>query len=64
MVVFVAIASAAYEKVCMLYNISALQSQIASIQNFENDEGLKVAVKYFQVEIACSLFDFPYIIRH
>ncbi|XP_076437173.1 programmed cell death 6-interacting protein-like isoform X2 [Babylonia areolata] len=43
-----AIASAAYEKVCMLFNIAALQSQIASIQNFENDEGLKSAVKYFQ----------------
>nr|KAG5695062.1 hypothetical protein BaRGS_032555 [Batillaria attramentaria] len=43
-----AIASAAYEKVCMLFNIAALQSQIASIQNFESDEGLKAAVKYFQ----------------
>ncbi|XP_025081539.1 programmed cell death 6-interacting protein-like isoform X2 [Pomacea canaliculata] len=43
-----AIASGAYEKVCMLFNIAALQSQIASVQNFENDEGLKLAVKYFQ----------------
>ncbi|KAK7092226.1 programmed cell death 6-interacting protein-like isoform X2 [Littorina saxatilis] len=43
-----AIASAAYEKVCMLFNIAALQSQIGSIQNFESDEGLKTAVKLFQ----------------
>lgn len=44
-----AIASAAYERVCMLFNIAALQSQIGSIQNFDSDEGLKAAVKYFQV---------------
>lgn len=44
-----AIASGAYEKVCVLFNIAALQSQIASAQNHENNEGLKLTVKLFQV---------------
>ncbi|CAG5134687.1 unnamed protein product, partial [Candidula unifasciata] len=43
-----AIASAAYEKVCVLFNIAALQSQIAAVQNHENNEGLKLTVKLFQ----------------
>ncbi|XP_012936236.1 programmed cell death 6-interacting protein [Aplysia californica] len=49
-----AIASAAYEKVCVLYNIAALQSQIAAIQNHDNNEGLKLTVKLFQQ--ACGIF--------
>lgn len=33
----------------MLFNIGALQSQIAKAQNFDSDEGLKAAAKHFQV---------------
>ncbi|BFZ22519.1 hypothetical protein BsWGS_25558 [Bradybaena similaris] len=49
-----AIASGAYEKVCVLFNIAALQSQIASAQNHENNEGLKLTVKLFQQ--ACGIY--------
>ena len=50
-VLLIAIASGSYEKVCMLFNIAALQTQIAEVQNHENDEGLKTSAKYFQVII-------------
>lgn len=33
----------------MLFNVAALASQIASEQNLDNDEGLKIAAKYYQV---------------
>ncbi|KAL4229283.1 Rhophilin [Mactra antiquata] len=43
-----AIASGAYEKVCLIFNIGALMSQIAEVQNHESDEGLKTSAKYLQ----------------
>ncbi|RUS90047.1 hypothetical protein EGW08_002160 [Elysia chlorotica] len=49
-----AIASGAYEKVCMLFNIASLQSQIAAIQNHESNDGMKLTVKFFQQ--ACGIY--------
>lgn len=46
---FPAECSATYERCCVLFNIGALQSQIAKSQNFDSDEGLKAAAKHFQV---------------
>lgn len=40
-----------YEKICILFNIGAMQSQVACshISDTKNDEGLKLAAKYFQM---------------
>lgn len=37
-----------FEKICVLFNIAALESQIAANQNMESDDGLKVAATDFQ----------------
>ncbi|XP_051991917.1 programmed cell death 6-interacting protein isoform X2 [Xyrauchen texanus] len=44
-----ALASLGYEKTCVLFNVGALASQIASEQNLDNDEGLKSAAKFYQL---------------
>ncbi|XP_076865047.1 programmed cell death 6-interacting protein isoform X2 [Brachyhypopomus gauderio] len=44
-----ALASVGYEKTCVLFNIGALASQIASEQNLDNDEGLKASAKFYQL---------------
>lgn len=40
--------SIAYEKVCVLFNIAALQSSVAATQCMDSDDGLKSAAKLFQ----------------
>lgn len=47
---FIALASLGYMKraVCCS-NCAALASQIAAEQNLDNDEGLKIAAKHYQV---------------
>lgn len=44
----VALSSIAFEKVCVLFNIAALQSSVAAGQCLDSDEGLKTAAKLFQ----------------
>lgn len=46
--------SSTYEQCCVLFNIGALQSQIAKSQNFDSDEGIKNAAKHFQVCVLLS----------
>jgi len=43
------IASAAYEKACVLFTIAAMQTQVANVQDMKTDDGLKKAAKMFQV---------------
>lgn len=42
------IPSLSYEKVCVLFNIGALQSSVAALQSIENDDSLKLAAKLLQ----------------
>ncbi|KAG7457825.1 hypothetical protein MATL_G00231450 [Megalops atlanticus] len=44
-----ALACLGYEKTCVLFNVGALASQIASEQNLDSDEGLKAAAKFYQL---------------
>jgi len=48
-VVVTALASSSFERVCLLFNIAALQSQIAEVQNHSSDDGLKLSAKLYQV---------------
>lgn len=55
---FPAVASLSYEKVCVLYNIAALQSQVAAGQSGESDDALKKSTKLFQVR---DLINYRYL---
>ena len=48
MIKFLALSSGAYERFCVLFNMAALLSQLASMQNHSTDDGLKTAAKYYQ----------------
>ena len=40
--------SLGYERTCSLFNLAALQSQVAASQNFETDQGLRLAARLLQ----------------
>ncbi|CAK9795355.1 Programmed cell death 6-interacting protein [Anthophora quadrimaculata] len=50
------ISTLSYEKVCVLFNIAALQSSVAATQTLESNEGLKMAAKLFQQ--SASIFNY------
>ncbi|KRZ69476.1 Apoptosis-linked interacting protein [Trichinella papuae] len=42
------ISSGSYEKACVLFNIAAMQSQVAATQRLDDDDDLKLAARLFQ----------------
>ncbi|XP_071493136.1 programmed cell death 6-interacting protein-like [Diadema antillarum] len=48
--------SAAFEKVCVVFNIAAMNSQVGALQSSDDDDGLKNAAKQFQA--AAGLFSY------
>ena len=51
MLLYIGLSNGKLEQLCVLYNISALMGQIAATCNFSTDDGLKTAMKYFQVRL-------------
>jgi programmed cell death 6-interacting protein len=43
----------AYEKACLLFNIAAIYSELATMENTETNDGIKNACKYFRVRWGC-----------
>ncbi len=41
--------SSVYEKLCVLFNIGAQSAEVAALQQYDQDEGLKVAIQMFQL---------------
>ena len=54
---FPALSSGAYERLCLLYNIASLYSEVANAQNLHSDDGLKTAAKMFQVREKKNLWE-------
>ncbi|KAH9282692.1 Programmed cell death 6-interacting protein [Echinococcus granulosus] len=52
--------NAGFDRCCMLFNLAACHSQIAKNQNTNDDCGLKIAAKSFQ--IAAGMFDYVKIL--
>ena len=46
-----AVSSLSFERICVFFNIGAALSKQAAIKNIDNDEELKLAIKYFQVSL-------------
>jgi programmed cell death 6-interacting protein len=44
-----ALSSGLYERLCVLFNIGACCSEVASNQQLDQEEGLKLAAKYYQL---------------
>lgn len=42
------IAAGAYEKICVLFDVAAMQTQVVELQEITSDDGLKMAAKLFQ----------------
>lgn len=45
-----------YERLCVLFNIGATCSDVASTQQLDTEDGLKSAAKYFQLAASCYSF--------
>ncbi|CAF0778295.1 unnamed protein product [Brachionus calyciflorus] len=50
------LSSSIYERLCVLFNVGACCSEIASLQQFDTDEGLKTATKLYQQAAGCFSF--------